>query len=302
VDGVIAYWILVSGWGDPLVFASSSITATVGDLQLVFAALPAIFVQCFFTWRIWTFCMAVCRRWMKLAAAAICLFITCTIICALISAITLFGISLSPVFYPEPSFRKLILTWIVSTAVADLTITATMLTILYHATSSACFGEMQDRISLLLRLTLQTGFLTSILAMPVVPIYFTNGSGIYSLPIFLLGESYVISLLANLNARSYHPTSPDHAHGIDNVAVPHVSSLRFTTSQPQNCASNGELSVGSGILSFIRSIAHTIRRDLTETTHERTSRMEREAQLIDFGEEAPGSNQAKENDASEAQV
>ena len=42
---------------------------------------------------------------------------------------------------------------------------------LYHAKSSAYFGETRDRISRLLRLTLQTGFLTSILALPVAPRY-----------------------------------------------------------------------------------------------------------------------------------
>ena len=80
--------------------------------------------------------------------------------------------------------------WTVLTTVVDVTITASMMTIvsyavprslssilllsfqLYHAKSSAYFGQTRDRISRLLRLTVQTGFLTSILALPIAPLVF----------------------------------------------------------------------------------------------------------------------------------
>jgi len=142
-----------------------------------------------------------------------------------------------------------------------------MIVILYHAKSGAYFGETRDRISRLLRLTLQTGFLTSILTLPVVPLYFSDHGHtlMHGLTILVLGESYVISLLANLNARSSHPTSPDHARGLDNITIPHVTTLRLTTRQPRDRDRNGERSTGTGILSPIRSVAHTIHRDLTET-------------------------------------
>jgi len=228
-----------------------------------------------------------------LGIAAICFFIVCTSICALVSAITLSGMSISPVFYPFLVIHELFFIWTVSTAVADLTITISMIAILYHAKSSAYFGETRDRISHLLHLTLQTGFLTSIFAIPIAPLYsnWTHGYSaetIYDLLIHPLSGSYVIALLANLNARSYQPTSPDHARRIDDITIPHVSSLRFTAVQPQNRDSNGERPTRTGIISLVLSVVHTIHRDLTETTHERTSRMEREAHLTNFEEQVPG--------------
>jgi len=166
--------------------------------------------------------------------------------------------------------------------------------ILYHAKSNTYFGETRDRISRLLRLTFQTGFLTSILALPIAPLYFgVQYSTVRTLTVYILGESYVITLLVSLNAHSHHPTSLDHARGLDNITIPHVSTVRFDISQPQNRDSNGERFAGTSILSFVRSVAHTIHRDLTETPLERTSRMEREARNTHIEEEVPGSTQTK---------
>jgi hypothetical protein len=52
---------------------------------------------------------------------------------------------------------------------------------LYHAKSSLYFGESRDRITRLLRLAIQTGLLTSILALPVAPLYSQGETGIYAL-------------------------------------------------------------------------------------------------------------------------
>ena len=51
-----------------------------------------------------------------------------------------------------------------------------------------------------------------------------------------------------------------------------------------------EHSAGTGILSFIRSVAHTIHTDLTETLDERTSRVEQEARLTNLEGEVPGNS------------
>jgi hypothetical protein len=89
--------------------------------------------------------------------------------------------------------------WTVPTAVADITITVCMIVIvsrnipvkdshpyshvhqLYHARSSSYLGETRDRLSYLYRLTIQTGFLTSILALPIAPLYFRGTAGIQTL-------------------------------------------------------------------------------------------------------------------------
>jgi len=297
--------ILVTGKRAVSLFVAYSYLTIVDDLQPVFVALLAIFVQFFFTWRIWSFCMAVYGRRMRKVVAAICFFIVCTSVCGLVSAITFSGVVISPVSYPGFLGYRLVLIWSLSTAVADVTITAIMIRILYHAKSSTYFGVTRDKLSRLLRLTLQTGFLTAILALPIGPLYaiYQDTSSIFDITSYVLGESYVISLLANLNARSHNPTSPDHARGIDNVTIPHVSTLNFAAGPPQNRDSNWEPSTGTGILSFIRSVAHTIHRDLTETPAEHSSRMEREiTRLPSRGREVLENNHATDGSTEEVQA
>jgi len=269
VEGFVAYGYLVEGWGDPLRLTKPSLAlAVLTDLQPLFDAIPAIFVQFYFTWRIWTFCMAACRRTIKKLVAVICLFIILTSICAFTSAIILTVIFLKTIYDPAGATRTqaAILIWTISTVVADVTITACMMSILYHAKSSSCFGETRDRLSRLLRLTIQTGFLTSVLAIPVAPLFAREHSGIYGLTCYLLGKSYVISLLANLNARSYRPGPP--------VMKAHLSTMSFI--QPRKSA-HGESSevtdttIGSGVISCIRSVVHAVRKDLTKPPNEETS-------------------------------
>jgi len=83
LNGFYTYMGFVTGWGNPLIYISGTTSFVIANnLQLIFTALPATPVQLFFTWRIWTFCMAVCERRMKLVVAVICFFIACTSICA----------------------------------------------------------------------------------------------------------------------------------------------------------------------------------------------------------------------------
>jgi len=93
------------------------------------------------------------------------------------------------------------LLWAVGSAVVDASITIYMAIFLYNTRASTYSGEIHDRLSRLLRLTIQTGFMTSLLAVLVIPLYLEN-TFLYAIPLYLLGKSYNIALLANLNARS----------------------------------------------------------------------------------------------------
>jgi hypothetical protein len=53
---------------------------------------------------------------------------------------------------------------------------------LYHAKSSSYFGETRDRISGIIRVTVQTGFLTSALAVIVVVFLLRGVFGVFTLP------------------------------------------------------------------------------------------------------------------------
>jgi hypothetical protein len=52
---------------------------------------------------------------------------------------------------------------------------------LYHAKSGSYFGEIHDKISRLRAITIQTGFLTAILAIPIAPLYTSGPVGINAL-------------------------------------------------------------------------------------------------------------------------
>jgi len=216
----------------------------------------AIFVQLFFVWRIWSFCMAIYGRTVKLLVAGICLFITLTSICAFISVIALlvFGLTLDTY---GPILDHLELLWTGSTAVADITITICMTIVLYRTRSTTSSAETYDKFSHLLRITVQTGFLTSTLAILVIALLPPPTTGnLYSLPWYLLGKSYMITLFANLNSRRSSQSSPDSAKIIERIVM-----RRSNTS--------------SGIeLPSLCSVARIIRHYLTSVPNEGRSRIE----------------------------
>ena len=114
-DCFVNYDLMVTGWGDPLVLLEPTLTNAAASVQNsivpLFAVLrefhcptsfrpipepvipsAAIFVQCFFTWRIWTFSMAACGRTTKRLVAIVCLFIL------LVRTLILLELNLTSVF------------------------------------------------------------------------------------------------------------------------------------------------------------------------------------------------------------
>lgn len=128
-----------------------------------------------------------------------------------------------------------------ATVVVDVTITICMTIILYHTRTGASSEETYDRISHLLRLTIQTGFLTSALAIIVIP-WSPTENNVFTIPFYLLGKTYVITLLANLNARTARP-APDPSKPVKRPVLKRPDS-------------------SGGILSFLHSVVHTMRNDL----------------------------------------
>jgi len=160
------------------------------------------------------------------------------------------------------TYKPVLVIWTVASALADLIITLCMMIILRHARASSFFGETRNIISRLLRLTIQTGLLTTTLAIPIPPLVFANEIGIWSLTAFLIGKSYVISLLANLNERSYR-TTLDVALEINGFTD--CSQLPPMIFNPNPNPDKGAKLGGeiSSLKSLIRSVAHSLRYDPT---------------------------------------
>lgn len=102
-EGFLSYHNLVGGWGDTAVNDPRGLLRAfevMSELQTVLIAPPALFVQLFFTWRIWTFCMAICGWKLRLLATTVCAFLILTSICAFGLALTFYGLHITPVAFP----------------------------------------------------------------------------------------------------------------------------------------------------------------------------------------------------------
>jgi len=114
-----------------------------------------------------------------------------------------------------------------------------MMALLLHAKANSYFGETRDLLTRLIRIVLQTGLLTSALALLVLPLFFRNLIGIYALPWYILGKSEVISLLANLNARKRSNAPAIHGHD-NHQAIPTTKLSAIVFSPVNRHAAEGE--------------------------------------------------------------
>lgn len=157
---------------------------------------------------------------------------------------------------PPQWILNVISLWNVSSAVADITITISMMALLLHAKAGSSFGETRDLLSRLTRIVLQTGLLTSILALVSASLNFAKLNS-YTLPWYMLGKSEVISLLANLNARNR--SNALVLHGSDNgQAMPPATKMSSIVFSPPNRRTGEEVNNESIITSPpVRSLVQT---------------------------------------------
>jgi len=207
VECYVGYYYLVGGWGD--------IAANVVEVppkaflfQPLFDAVLGTMVQSFFAWRIWVFGVVAEPQWRllsKLASALIVLLSFLALACSVAFPILFFKVDSQPSLWATT--KPVVTTWTVASAVADIIITSCMFAILRHARSKTYLTATRDTLSRLIRLTVQTGSLTSLLAIATIAIFLREPFGnMHTLPAYWLGKSYAMSLLANVNARVHKPT------------------------------------------------------------------------------------------------
>jgi len=191
------YAALVAGWGDLIIIEKVSKPLMLGP---IFKAIVAFCVQNFYAWRIWAFLQR------KVAAS---------LFCAVMVSLSLLqlagGIGVPIVFFSvnaESDFsQKAIIfndIWLVGGLVNDILITATMVVILRDAQSSIIMQQTKTRLGKLIRLSIQTGALTVLLATATLILsHFLLSTGLFQLfPAYLIEPSYALSLLCNLNINS----------------------------------------------------------------------------------------------------
>ncbi|KAK0202203.1 hypothetical protein DFS33DRAFT_1353075 [Desarmillaria ectypa] len=97
-------------------------------------------------------------------------------------------------------FQSIVIVWLVSACVGDFTITAILVWYLRkHKTGFQGSDELVDRI---IRATVQTGLITSVMAIIDLIVYLVDPSGLHLLFNLTLAKLYTNTLMSSLNSRS----------------------------------------------------------------------------------------------------
>ncbi|KAF7348889.1 hypothetical protein MVEN_01409100 [Mycena venus] len=194
-----AFCILVSGWGNPLVFIQlpwSSCTVP------VLAGFISASVQIFFAWRIYAlegrrnhYILGICGLIVLLALMQS--------LCAIVNGIRE-GIDSQLANFP--SFAVGVKIWLIGSAVCDVVIAATMITILARYRKMTPWKKTDNIITKLIYHTVQTGAITAIVAIVDMVLFLIYPQYLFHVaPSFVLGKMYSNVVLATLNARTTTP-------------------------------------------------------------------------------------------------
>jgi len=245
-----AYAINSAGWGDPEIFYNLTV-GILGGLQPICVTFTAFIVQCFFIWRIRMFsASSILHTKIRMFLRFVCATLV------LVSALSL-GAGLTIGFQALTSedvprwYDVMISLWFGSSAVVDITITVCMMALLHHAKTGSFFSETRDLLSRLIQIVLQTGLLTSVLALLALSLRLGVHNAIYSLPWYILGKSEVISLLANLIARKR--SSVPVILGSENTQV-----VPLTTKMTSIAFSPPDRRLGAGEIDDSLGVSHRI--------------------------------------------
>ncbi|KAK0485969.1 hypothetical protein IW261DRAFT_1559408 [Armillaria novae-zelandiae] len=138
---------------------------------------------------------------------------------ALVAALALAGaggaiattakIRVIPAFANFQEFQSVVIIWLVASCVADISITAILVSYLRrHKTGFHGSDELVDRI---IRATVQTGLITSVVAIVDLILFLVNSSGLHLIFNFILAKLYTNTLMSSLNSRAgwaYSNSSP----------------------------------------------------------------------------------------------
>ncbi|KDQ62487.1 hypothetical protein JAAARDRAFT_30386 [Jaapia argillacea MUCL 33604] len=113
---------------------------------------------------------------------------------------TAIAVGIVPEFIHFQDFRVIVIVWLISTVVCDVIITASLT---WHLKSHRTgFPATDDVVNKIIRLTVQTGMMTAILAIVDLGVYLGNPTGLHLAFNFPLSKLYTNSLMSTLNSRS----------------------------------------------------------------------------------------------------
>ncbi|KIY72933.1 hypothetical protein CYLTODRAFT_485909 [Cylindrobasidium torrendii FP15055 ss-10] len=189
-DFAYLYECFVAHYGD---------TAYLAKATWVFATDPALtgiiatLVQIFFGWRI-----KVLTGGYWLAGPVFVLAIL-GLVGALATAIE--AAAIHPVFTEFQSFQSVVILWLASESVCDILITAILVLHLACKKKKTGFQQSDDIVDKIIRLTVQTGLITSVCALIDLVTFLAIPTGIHLIFNFPLAKLYACSLVSSMNSR-----------------------------------------------------------------------------------------------------
>ncbi|KAF5361290.1 hypothetical protein D9758_010276 [Tetrapyrgos nigripes] len=162
----------------------------------LFSAEPALagiiggMVQAFYAWRV----KVLTGSWILVA-----IILVCSAACFLMGIATAIACNIVKAFVEFQKFQVIVIIWLVSATVADIIITATLVTHLRrHRTG---FKNTDSHVDRIIRMSIQTGLLTSVWALVDLLVFLLDPTGLHLLFNNPLAKLYTNSLLSSLNSR-----------------------------------------------------------------------------------------------------
>ncbi|TFK48692.1 hypothetical protein OE88DRAFT_489007 [Heliocybe sulcata] len=120
---------------------------------------------------------------------------------------TAIGVTIVPHFAEFQKFQPIVIVWLISNAICDLIIT---ISLTWHLRAHKTgFPTTDDIVNKIIRSTVQTGMLTTVVAIADVGCFVGSTSGLHLAFNIPLSKLYTNSLMSTLNSRAgwYHATS-----------------------------------------------------------------------------------------------
>ncbi|KIK57220.1 hypothetical protein GYMLUDRAFT_173227 [Collybiopsis luxurians FD-317 M1] len=190
--------------------------------QSFYSALIAGAVQLFFSWRV----KVLTTNWWLVAIVGL------AAITGLVGGlITAYEVGVTPRFVDFRSFKWSVIMWLAGECFGDITITSVLPAHQRkHKTGFQASDELVDRI---IRLTVQTGFVTALCATLDLVFFLIDPTGTHLIFNFPLAKLYTNSVMSSLNSR-----------GAWNYSTPR-SKFGDSNSMPANIITTGDVNVGT---------------------------------------------------------
>ncbi|KAF5323763.1 hypothetical protein D9619_012891 [Psilocybe cf. subviscida] len=198
----LLYEPMVLNYGDPVSFQKAPLMLIVDAILTVLISTPA---QIFVAWRL------------KIVSGNAVI----PVVISLLAIVSLAGgtklsasVAMNREYMHFNTFKPTVIVWLASSAVADFFITSALTWSLF--TRKSAVKATDDKVARILRLTIQTGFVTMVFAVVDLGLFVAHSNTTLNfIPDFALSKLYTNSLLSTLNARAGWNTLGQATHEVN---------------------------------------------------------------------------------------